>query len=425
MKKLTFSLIIAILASVFGLGLALDNLFSSTQTDALPSQDKLSVELAAFQKMGSGLAKVIDSQTLNSTISDSWPQTNELKLSIEPLASIYLPAALRDSFYRGEALILHNDDFVSMQFYLENNQKVLTLNVLPQTNLTPNDNWQLMFTILFYLGILLVILIWVYPLIKQLTALKMTTNAFGQGNLTTRIQTQRFSYTRDIANEFNHMAQRIEALINDNKLLSDAVSHDLRTPLSRLRFGIEALQETTDPIRQQRYQQHLCNDIDEMEQLVNVLLEYARLDSLDNMKRQPVDLTQLFSRLSTQFEFCDKQITWQLHSSSDTVEGNATHLKMLFNNLIVNAQQYANTQVIVSQDSQSISIEDDGRGIPHDQRASLLKPFVRGGQGNELPTHKGYGMGLAIASRIADLHRATLTIDDSPTLGGARIRVTF
>ena len=425
MKKLTLSLVIVILASMFGLGIALDSLFSSIQKDGAIAKDNLSIELAAFQTMGAGLAKAIDGQQSLTRVTASWPQQDNLELSIEPLSSIFLPAQLRDDFYQGHPLILHNDDFVTMQFYLAAHQQVLTLNIVPQTDLVPDDSWQLIFTSLFYGGILFVILIWVYPLISQLTRLKKTTHAFGQGKLATRIKSQQFSYTADIEHEFNRMAKRIEALINDNKLLSDAVSHDLRTPLSRLRFGIEALQETSDPVRQQRYQQHLCDDIDEMEQLVNVLLEYARLDSLDNMKRQPVDLTPLLTQLSTQFEFSDKNFTWHISDRENIINANATHLRMLLNNLIVNAGQHAKSQVTVSQTSQSICIEDDGKGIPVEQRQSLLKPFVRGEQDDENTINKGYGMGLAIAARIADLHGAVLIIDDSPTLTGARITIQF
>ena len=425
MKKLTLSLVIVILASMFGLGIALDSLFSSIQKDGAIAKDNLSIELAAFQTMGAGLAKAIDGQQSLTRVTASWPQQDNLELSIEPLSSIFLPAQLRDDFYQGHPLILHNDDFVTMQFYLAAHQQVLTLNIVPQTDLVPDDSWQLIFTSLFYGGILFVILIWVYPLINQLTRLKKTTHAFGQGKPATRIKSQQFSYTADIEHEFNRMAKRIEALINDNKLLSDAVSHDLRTPLSRLRFGIEALQETSDPVRQQRYQQHLCDDIDEMEQLVNVLLEYARLDSLDNMKRQPVDLTPLLTQLSTQFEFSDKNFTWHISDRENIINANATHLRMLLNNLIVNAGQHAKSQVTVSQTSQSICIEDDGKGIPVEQRQSLLKPFVRGEQDDENTINKGYGMGLAIAARIADLHGAVLIIDDSPTLTGARITIQF
>jgi len=98
---------------------------------------------------------------------------------------------------------------------------------------------------------------------------------------------------------------------------------------------------------------------------------------------------------------------------------------MLLNNLIVNAGQHAKSQVTVSQTSQSICIEDDGKGIPVEQRQSLLKPFVRGEQDDENTINKGYGMGLAIAARIADLHGAVLIIDDSPTLTGARITIQF
>jgi len=429
MKKLTLSLVIAMLTTTFLLGWALDSIFSTAQIDSSNDQDSLTTELWAYQNIGSALATTIDKQNKINPISDSWPQQDNLTLSINTLDSLFLPQILRSSFHKGQALVLHNDDFVTMHFYLENHQRVLTLKIVPQGSLVPDNQWQLIFTSLFYLGILCVILMWLYPLIKQLNQLKKTAHAFGQGDLSTRVSSQRFSYTSDIECEFNHMATRIESLINDNKLLSDAVSHDLRTPLSRLRFGIEALQETNDPARQKRYQQHLCNDIDEMEQLVNVLLQYARLDSLDNLQLQPIDITSLVNNISAQFEFSDKQFTWHLLDTTCLIKANQAHVKMMLNNLLSNAQQYAIEQVFVSlkydDNSLTIIIEDDGMGIEESQRESLLKPFIRGQHARNNATEKGYGMGLAIVSRIAALHRASLVIDGSPTLGGARISITF
>ena len=78
------------------------------------------------------------------------------------------------------------------------------------------------------------------------------------------------------------MAQRIEGLVSDVKLLSNAVSHDLRTPLARIRFGIDTLQEEEDPKLRQIFQDKISDNVDEMSRLVETLLNYARLRSSDD-----------------------------------------------------------------------------------------------------------------------------------------------
>jgi len=99
---------------------------------------------------------------------------------------------------------------------------------------------------------------------------------------------------------------------------------------------------------------------------------------------------------------------------------------MLVNNLLGNALQYAGNKIklrITKNDTKlQFIISDDGPGIPQDKRSELLKPFMRGEQAHEKP---GYGMGLAIVSRIAQLHDATLVITDSIELGGAEFCLTF
>jgi two-component system OmpR family sensor kinase len=283
-----------------------------------------------------------------------------------------------------------------------------------------------MLTGVFYLGILMVVLIWLYPLIKQLKQLRQSTKAFGEGKLQQRINVNSTSYIASIENEFNHMAEQIETLISDNKLLSDAVAHDLRTPLARLRFGIEMLQETEKPETREKYQRHLSRDINEMEKLVNVLLNYARIEqSMMTVEQQSINLNELISQCVGAVIDSNKIINW--HAQGDAVvNGNANYLSMLINNLLSNALQYADNEltlkVVKSSSMLQFIISDDGPGIAKEKRDELLKPFMRGELSHEKP---GYGMGLAIVARIAKLHNATLTITNSTELGGAEFCLTF
>lgn len=422
MPKLTLSLLLVILIAVIGIGSVLDNLFSQYQSQPVNNFD----ELSSYRQLGKSLALTLDSQPKPQKFIDNWQQQVDLSVTLVELDSFFLPESLKQSFYNKEPLVLETDNNISIHFIMPIQQKVLSFIIPPVVKETNNSAFQLVLTAVFYLGILLVVLIWLYPLVRQLGKLRQTTKAFGEGQLQQRININSTSYIGDIENEFNRMAERIESLVSDNKLLSDAVSHDLRTPLARLRFGIEMLQETEKLETREKYQDHLSRDIDEMERLVNVLLNYARIEqSMIALEQQNINLNDLVSQCVQAVNNGNKLINWHAQGTA-MVNGDANYLIMLINNLLGNAQQYANEmitlRVLKSGARLQLIISDDGPGIAKEKRRELLKPFMRGEQAHEKP---GFGMGLAIVSRIAQLHDAKLAISDSIELGGAEFCVTF
>ena len=426
MQKLTLSLLLVILIAVVGIGGVLDNLFSQYKAQPIDQSD----ELSSYRQLGNSLAATLDKQLNPQKFIEDWPHQAELSVDLSQLDSFILPDSLKGSFYAGEPLTLETELSISLHFILPLQQKVLTFIIPPIVKKNSNGSLQLLLTGVFYIGIIVVVLIWLYPLIKQLRKLRRTTKAFGEGKFQERITTKSISYIADIENEFNRMAQRIETLISDNRLLSDAVSHDLRTPLARLRFGIEALQETENPQLREKYQAHLCRDIDEMERLVSVLLNYARIEqSMIAVEKQDVDLNEIINHCVQSFtdnaNDNEKVIHWHAEGVA-LVKGDINYLNMLINNLLGNAQQYGNNEIklsVIKKDAKlSFIISDDGPGIAEDKRSELMKPFMRGEQAHKSP---GYGMGLAIVVRIAQLHDATFSINDSVELGGAEFSVSF
>lgn len=422
MPKLTLSLLLVILLAVIGIGGALDNLFNQYQTQP----NKISDELSAYHQLGTSLAATLDKQQNPEQFITSWQQANTLSVRLVDLDDFFLPDSLKADFYAGQPLDFESDNNLSIHFIVPAQKQVLIFSIPPIVKASQNNTLQLLLTIVFYLGILMVVLIWLYPLIKQLRQLRQTTKAFGEGQLQQRIKVKPASYIASIEEEFNHMAERIESLISDNKLLSDAVAHDLRTPLARLRFGIEILQETEELETREKYQHRLSRDIDEMERLVNVLLNYARIEqSMLAAKQQNINLNELVSQCVGAVTDSNKIIHWQAYSEA-MINGDANYLSMLINNLLGNAQQYAEHEITIRVERIDAKIQllvsDDGPGIPAEKRSELLKPFMRGDQAHEKP---GYGMGLAIVAKIVQLHDATLDIRDSVVFGGAEFCVTF
>ena len=420
---------LVVFAAIVGLGWGVDKLFKEMQEQQ--ASITVSDEITPYQEMGYSLASSLNNSSELEAFVQNWAvNENVISLNLLSLQELPLPAELRDTLHRGESLVLETKDSVSLYFLLPMHRKILVMALPKEMVQNESTSLQLLLTSFFYLGVLLVVLIWLYPLISRLRRLSATVKALGEGQLNQRIKVSRRSYISDIEEEFNRMAQRIATLIEDNKLLGNAVSHDLRTPLARLRFGIEALQETTNPEMQQKYQRHISRDIDEMEKLVEVLLNYARLDqAMILVSKSPVDMAALVTRcVHAQQSECDINIQLEA-SQSSYVDGDENYLAMLVNNLISNAVHYAKSDVRVSLSGNSqnrvLIVEDDGPGIPVDARESVFKPFTRIDKDNAATAYKGYGMGLAIVARVAQWHQATIVISTSSSLGGAKFTLTF
>ena len=420
-RALVISLLLVVLASIVGLGWALDHLYKNV------TNPETTDDISIYRTFSSELAVAINSTSDPSVFVANWPEESGIPISLQPRDNFPLPSEMSESFESGEALVLESEQGISIHYYLPAHSQVLTVTPLD----TKRDNVPLLQRVLttaFYGGILSLMLIWLYPLLRRLKQLRSSAIDFGAGNLETRINTSGISYIADIENEFNNMAHRIQTLVEDNKLLSSAVSHDLRTPLARLRFGMGTLADAKNPDDRERYLNRINNDLDEMENLVNSLLKFSRLDhSLNGIDKTQINITQMIDELLAQFhdERFDTQISSNDHQAM--IYGSTEYIAMLVNNLLQNASHYAekriNVQIIRSNKSIQISVSDDGPGIPLEMRSDVVKPFTKGQKDAQAP--QGYGLGLAIVSRIAHWHKANINIDDCPDLYGARISIEF
>ncbi len=420
MKRLTLSLILVVISAVIGLGWGIDQWYDN-QDKALEDS-----ALSAYKTVGRDLAILIDQQGIQVEW-DDWFAFSNLHPQVFPYSEFPLPPHLKDEFERGEALLLESGDQLSLNYYLFRQDQVLSL-MLPDELRQESSvwiNWAL--TVLFYVGVVVVVLVWLYPLLRRLSLLRNAAREFGAGNLQARIATDKNSYIHAIEQEFNRMAQRIEQLIADNKLLSRGLSHDLRTPLARLRFGLDFLGEAELPELQQRQLAHLNRDLLAMESLVEALLNYARFDQAQiKFVPQSLNIATFVRRLHEDF-YSDK-VTLVIDPSTLSIDITAEpdYLAMLVQNLLENALRYgageARMTITRAANDVVLSVEDNGPGIAPAEREHVLKPFYRV---NATQNPQGYGLGLAMVERIAQWHGARLVLSESATLGGLNISVTF
>lgn len=424
MRKLSLSLIFVVLISVVGLGWLINAVYSYT-SDKQPERTRQNAAVIPLHHIALTL-NTLPSEGRNAFIS-AWNRQLSESASLINVEDLPLPDVLAGQLQRGEGVVLESDSGIDAYFLLQNPEKIL---VLPMNRfITPpkESRIELLLTLCFYGGITSIVLIWIWPLVHNLDNLRKSAIRFGQGQLQTRANTGRISYIRDIETEFNAMANRIDSLISDNKLLSRAVSHDLKTPLARLRFGLDALTDTRDAEKKERYYERVNRDLEEMESLIDTLLQYARLDETHiSLSSKPLNMLALISKLINGHS--DSDIDIRIANSDESIELRADprYLSMLINNILSNACRHAKREVLVtlSQADKYIAlcIEDDGQGIPLDERSNVTKPFWRGTTSRK---QRGHGMGMAIVERIAAWHKAELEIDQSRDLGGAKITLKF
>ena len=426
MKKLMTSLVLVVLVAIASLGWSISEF--ATLIDPDNETPSPATHLAALKLLGGSLAQTLDNDPApNNAFIDNWNQRNADQLSLVNEADFVLPSALKTEFYSGESLLLESDDGISLHYLLPKTGQVLNINTQIVTPADVSFNANKLYTMLFYGGVVVILLVWVSPLIRQLVNLSKVTQAFGMGELQQRIVVSKASYIGTIESEFNRMADRIQQLIDDNKLLSRAVSHDLKTPIARLRFGIAALEETQSEQLRVKYFQRLNRDLDTMEELVMTLLSYARLDEANIQPDwQLIELnTWLLEKYQGQVYpgFSVELITCPIPLNIKT---DPKYLSMQVNNLLSNALRFGRTNIrlmLALEDGIAwLHVDDDGPGIDEQESAQVIKPFVRGqhSRGNS-----GHGMGLAIVDRIGCWMGSPLRIGRAPDLGGARMSLKF
>jgi len=425
MRLLTTSLLIMMLVATIGLGWIFDGLIKQYRSDNHNKSTQDVNAVAVLERLGSELATTLNRLTpgAQQQFITHWPG-NSYALSIINVGAQPLPKALLKQVKQGQPLLLQSNDHLAFYFHLATSNQLLLLKS-PLLLIAPSPSSQdYAFTLLFYSSLLLLLALWAYPLIRRLSALRKAAKHFGEGDLQQRIKPSALSYIGDIEVEFNHMARRIESLVGDVKLLSSAVSHDLRTPLARIRFGIDTLSEEDDPVLRQRYQLKISDNVDEMTSLVDTLLTYARLDQhMLELKQQSLDMTALVVNVIAHQQSDSTSIT--LNGKGDHhLIGDKVYLTMLLNNVLQNAINYGNSQILITLSCRGrhfvMTVEDDGLGIAKEQRRAILKPFTRGSAQQK---NSGHGMGLAIVKRIVDWHQGSITIEDSSQLGGAKMVV--
>ncbi|MPX24306.1 two-component sensor histidine kinase [Moraxella catarrhalis] len=266
----------------------------------------------------------------------------------------------------------------------------------------------------------------IFPLERRLQLLQLGVNRVAQGNLDTKVQVVGQDDIARLSMTFNAMTEHIKRLIESQRELTRAVSHELRTPVARIRFAVDMLADTDDEDSRQLQRQFIDEDIESLNELIDEILTYAKLEEgSPKLDWEMVNLRDLTEQIERETNALGKpiQLICKLPPAKAVAMADRRYLHRVVQNLVGNALRYAQSTIMLSagvvKGEAFISVEDDGHGISEENREKVFIPFARLDD-SRTRASGGYGLGLSIVSRIAFWFNAKLSVDESPTLHGAR-----
>ncbi|MEZ8065620.1 ATP-binding protein [Vibrio sp. FF145] len=342
-----------------------------------------------------------------------------------------VPTPVSEFFTANPNVFIFHDDYRELWFRLANSENIYHYlpndDTLVRQKIELEDDLIWVFFIasfiVYGLGHLLIIF-------RRVKKLENATLRFSEGDLSSRAETSGSSAIGSLNKSFNLMADRIHSLIESNRSLTNAVAHELRTPIFRIQWQAEMLKDTPLNEGQQDTIESIVEDTEEMEKMVDELLYYAKLDScdLENLHR-PLEirdfLDHAMSRWNKETEF---SIDLSLPEQSRTILADDMLLNRALDNLVRNAMKFARSQIsieaTVHQDKLKIAVHDDGDGVAKEHRSRLFEPFYVGDKARN-KAKSGHGLGLSIVKKICVQHGATVQVAQSNTLKGAVFTMSF
>jgi two-component system sensor histidine kinase RstB len=420
MARLFITLYMGIIAALIGFLVLIEvfttQLFYNFEEEALRSYIQLFeevYELSGEQQMEASMHRtaklenqlltvVTDASILERPEIKNMPSSSILNKSLEPGIDdddvIYMRLSVNDKIYRST-----NDTSSDFSKAVKTLERVYTLG--------------------FFLVTAFTLAVWIYLLQRKLKMLEISAMAIAEGNFSVRAPMSAKHRVGRLNGSFNQMAERIELLIASHKRLTNAVAHELRTPIFRLRCQLTMLEEDIKTPEHQPFLNGMEEDLTELDQLVEELLTYAK------MQRVGVEgdfSVQVFSHWLLRQQpilkrSCMKDVRF-CSSLPVEIQFDSRLILRALNNLIRNADIHAKAQIefhsFVENNYLVICVDDDGLGIPLNESERIFEPFERLDTARANNTG-GHGLGLSIVKEIMDIHQGKVAVSSSP-LGGAR-----
>jgi two-component system, OmpR family, osmolarity sensor histidine kinase EnvZ len=294
-----------------------------------------------------------------------------------------------------------------VEIRVKSSDKIIQI-LFPRERIAPSSVRLFIFWIIFPSILLISIaIIFLKNQTRPIVNLAKAAEKFGKGDFVSGIRPSGASEIRKAAYEFDRMAKRIDRHLKQRSEMLSGISHDLRTPLTRLKLQLAMLNQKDLSVK-------MSKDIDEMESMLNSYLQFAKSQILE--ESMATNINKLFNEIATEKNSSKLHIDLPIEI---VLVARKNALKRCFNNIIENGLSYAkNVYVYTSKTKNNLNvfIKDDGPGIPLNQYKNVFKPFFRLDESRNL-NHSGVGLGMSIAEDIVRSHGGNIELSESKFKG--------
>jgi two-component system sensor histidine kinase RstB len=268
----------------------------------------------------------------------------------------------------------------------------------------------------------------VRPLMVRVRSLENAAAQISAGNFATRVQNEPGDPLDNIGVSLNQLADRIGQLLSDERDLLRTVAHEVRAPISRMRFRVERIHDRAEA-SSRKDSSGLVSDLQQVDRLFEELLTYVAFDEFDyerpKLQTTTIDVTAAVTRIVGEVTGTEESVLVEVKGPpSAQIIANLKLFDRAVTNLLLNAVAYGGPRVTVFvrefPEECVVDVQDSGPGISELDRPKVIKPFVRLSKKKT----RGTGLGLAIVSRIMKLHEGRLHIVNAPS-GGASIQLVW
>ncbi|MEZ9682268.1 sensor histidine kinase [Vibrio splendidus] len=386
-------------------------------------------EATAHQQLIENIAKNQGLEAAHQAINQFVETTRNKLVTFSPDDEI--PGPVSEFFSTNPNTFIFHDDERDLWFRLASSDN--TYHYLPNSEAFVRQKIELeddLIWLFFLASFILYGLCHLLIIFRRVKKLESATLRFAEGDLSSRAETSSGIAIGSLNKSFNLMADRIHRLIESNRSLTNAVAHELRTPIFRIQWQAEMLKDTQLNDDQERTIESIVEDTEEMEKMVDELLYYAKLDStdLENLQK-PLEIRDFLDHAMARWnKDTQLNIDLSLPEQPSSIMADETLLNRALDNLVRNAMKFARSQVSIAatvhQDQLQIAVHDDGDGVAQEHQARLFEPFYVGDKARN-KAKSGHGLGLSIVEKICAQHGATVKVGQSQALKGAVFTITI